>query len=284
MGHDVFGSLTVSVLRIPYRFLQRLTFEILAAAKLRSAKTRLLHSGAHSRQEKLFAEISCRVHPNDFLYAIASPEEYLTAGVSALHCIDHILAQSAKHNVRTILDFACGYGRVSRFLKSRFPGAEITVSDIDSAAVNFCSRTFAARPVISNLALTDLNLGNKFDLIWCGSLITHIDEPAATRLLKLFHDHLSPGGVCIFTTHGNEAKKFMEKYGLTESAQRQVLSQFDECGYGYANYPGRDDMGVSLVSQQRMTAIASGAGRWNQTAFIDHGWHNRQDVYAFRVL
>ena len=243
-----------------------------------------MHSGALSREEKLFTErVSCRVHPNDGMYAIGSPEEYLTAGVSALHCIDHILAQSAKQDVRTILDFACGYGRVARFLKSRFPGAEITVSDIDSAAVDFCSRTFGASPIISDRAFTELSIDNRFDLIWCGSLITHIDEQAATRLLRLFHDHLSPGGVCIFTTHGNEATKFMEIYGLNQSAQREVLSQFNESGYGYANYPWCDYMGVSVVSQERMTGIASSAGQWNQIAFIDHGWDNLQDVYAFRA-
>jgi SAM-dependent methyltransferase len=219
------------------------------------------------------------------MYAISSHEEYLSAGVSAVRCIEHVLTQSAGHNdVRTILDFACGYGRVLRFLKARFPVADITASDIDPEALDFCRRAFSVKIFISSLDFTGISISDRFDLIWCGSLITHIDENAAACLLRFFHDHLSPGGVCIFTTHGNRAAESMKKYGLSETAQRQVLSQFRENGYGYADYPGRHGIGISVVSHECMVAIARSAGEWNQTAFLDHGWDNLQDVYGFAYL
>ena len=278
-------SLTASVLRKPYLFFRReIVFELASAAQLGAAKARLLHSDALSDGEKgLFTTVSCRVHPDDCLYAIASPEEYFKAGVSAVRCIEQVLEQSDNHNpIRTILDFASGYGRVARFLRSRFPAADITVCDIDGAAVDFCTRAFSATGVVSNLTFTELLVGNEFDLIWCGSLITHIDEDAATRLLKLFHEHLSPGGVCIFTTHGNRAIERMHTFGLSEVEQKQVLSQFRNSGYGYANYPGRTDMGISLVSREKMMAITQNAAPWTQVAFLDHGWDDLQDVYGLR--
>jgi len=40
-------------------------------------------------------------------------------------------------------------------------------------------------------------------------------------------------------------------------------------------------MGISLVSREKMIAITHAAGPWAETAFIDHGWDNLQDVYGF---
>jgi SAM-dependent methyltransferase len=280
------SSAVVGVLRKPYRFVRyRILWEAYSAAKLRSARTRLLHSDTLSDQEKMLLEkVSCRVHLNDRMYAISSDEEYLFAGLSALRCIESVLARSAGHNnVQSILDFACGYGRVVRFLKARFSAADITTSDIDPAALDFCRRAFSVKTIISNLDFTGLSISDTFDLIWCGSLVTHIDENDAARLLRFFHDHLSLRGVCIFTTHGTRAAKSMQTYGLTETAQQQVLSQFHEKGYGYADYAGRRGIGISIVSPECMLSIAQNAGEWTHIAFLEHGWDNLQDVYGLCV-
>ena len=276
--------LTAEVLRRVYAFFRyELIFEVASAAQLGAAKSRLLYSDSLSEEERaLFTTVSCRAHRNDFLYAIASPEEYLKAGLSAVRCIDQVLAQSDNHNqIRTILDFACGYGRVARFLSARFPAADVSVCDIDDAAVDFCTRAFSAKAIASDSMFSGLSIRKQFDLIWCGSLITHIDEGATMRLLKLFYQHLAPGGVCIFTTHGERAIERMPVFGLGEVAQNQVLAQFRQSGYGYASYPGRNDMGISLISREKMIDMTHGAAPWTETAFIDHGWDNLQDVYGF---
>jgi hypothetical protein len=130
-----------------------------------------------------------------------------------------------------------------------------------------------------------LSLTGRFDLIWCGSLITHIDQADTTELLGFFYDHLAPGGLCVFTTHGQTSVEWMrdnrETYGLTASGQQQVLSQFDSEGYGYADYPHVSGLGVSVVSYDRMMGIARGIGQWNATCYLERGWDNHQDVYAF---
>ena len=68
--------------------------------------------------------------------------------------------------------------------------------------LDFCQRAFSAKTVRSDIDFNKLSLPGKYDLIWCGSLVTHLDELAAINLLKFFHSHLSPDGLCIFTTHG----------------------------------------------------------------------------------
>lgn len=277
-------SRPLNFLRKSYRFLRyKIVWEGYGPAKLRCARTNLLYLDTLSDEEKtLLNKVSCRIHPGDGMYAISSPEEYLSAGLSAVRCIDYVLARSAGHNnVRSVLDFPSGYGRVLRFLKARFPLADITSADIDPTAVDFCRRAFSVNSIVSSRDFGGISMSNKFDLIWCGSLVTHIDENRAARLLRLFHDHLSPRGLCIFTTHGNRATEFMQTYGLTETAQQQVLSQFREKGYGYADYPGQQGYGVSAVSPKCIVTIAQSVGEWNQTALLEHGWDNLQDVYGF---
>jgi SAM-dependent methyltransferase len=187
--------------------------------------------------------------------------------------------------VGSILDFPCGYGRVLRFLRVKFPEAGITAAEINTSALDFCKDVFSVKSVISDIDFRGLSLPGKFDLIWCGSLITHIDERATADLLKFFYDHLSPGGLCVFTTHGRLSVERIEKktktYELTASAQQEVLSQFHDKGYGYADYRNRQGYGISVVSHERMLAIARGVGQWTETSFLERGWDNHHDVFGF---
>ena len=130
---------------------------------------------------------------------------------------------------------------------------------------------FSVKSIISDIDFRKLKLAGKFDLIWCGSLITHIDERATSDLLKFFYDHLSPGGLCVFTTHGQTSVEWIENetraYRLTASAQQQVISQFHDTGYGYADYNNKHGYGISAVSHERMLAIARSVGQWDETSF-----------------
>jgi hypothetical protein len=117
--------------------------------------------------------------------------------------------------------------------------------------------------------------------------LTHIDEEASGTLLQFFHDHLSDQGACIFYTHGQRSSDWIESkkvtYGLKENAQQEVIRGFQEQGYGYADYPNESGWGISTVSHQRMVELAKGVGIWYETLFLEHGWDNHQDVYAFAM-
>jgi SAM-dependent methyltransferase len=260
------------------------------AAAFRSAIKTFSSSDALTREEKTWVpQVSSQIHPSDAMYSISSDQEYLSAGLSAVRCIHSCLKLAALScNVRTILDFACGYGRVLRFLKARFPDADITVSDIDPEALYFCKRAFAVIPEQSIRDFSRLSVSRNFDLIWCGSLLTHIDESAATLLLRCFLDHLAPDGLCVFTTHGDNVADSIQKkvhtYGLTEDAQEELLSRFYSRGYGYADYAGCHDFGISVVSRERMRAIARSVGKWEQSCSLEQAWDNLQDVYSFQLI
>lgn len=177
-----------------------------------------------------------------------------------------------------------------------FPDSKIIGAEIETEALDFCQRAFSVQGYLSNpgRSFRSLSLPCKFDLIWCGSLITHIDEQAAVDLLDFFCRHLMDGGVCVFTTHGRHvAEMFNSKettLNLTEEGREKVLCEYQQKGYGYADYPwafpdGRSSgcFGISLASQSRMVELARGVGSWEPIYFLESGWHALQDMYAFML-
>jgi 2-polyprenyl-3-methyl-5-hydroxy-6-metoxy-1,4-benzoquinol methylase len=78
---------------------------------------------------------------------------------------------------RRVLDFGCGCGRVTRWLRQGFPQADIHVTDLRQADVQWCVDNFGCKPLDVQLDST------QFDLIWVGSVFTHLAEGAARDLL-----------------------------------------------------------------------------------------------------
>jgi SAM-dependent methyltransferase len=269
------------------RSIKHVIVSLTAPAEIRLAKRRLVSDPSLATAEKsLLRKASMAISHRDGMYKPFAASRYLRVGLSAIRCIDHALGKSSGRSaVHSVLDFPSGNGRVLRFLRARFPDAAITAYEIDREAVDFCRHTFAVDSILSDRDIGNLSLPGQFDLIWCGSLITHVNDRFTTRLLKLFYDHLSPGGSCVFTTHGQYSVECIAQhtrtYELPPRAQRDLITQFNERGYGYADYPGHDGFGISVVSHDRMTALAGSVGRWTETSFWERGWDSHQDVFGF---
>ena len=123
---------------------------------------------------------------------------YLSVGLSALRAIEDALGD-APAPPRRILDLPCGHGRVTRVLRARFPDAAITVCDLDRGGVDFAAARFGARGVYSVEDFRELDLGEAFDLIWVGSLVTHLPELHTRRFLDCMARHMAPRSVLVAT-------------------------------------------------------------------------------------
>jgi len=268
---------------------KNISADVKRATEFYRAKQTLLGSKALSDGEKqLLARISLAVHREDSMHVSGYAGEYLFAGLSASRCIQAALNSISKERaVGSLLDFPCGYGRVLRFLRAMFPKSDITGCELQKTALDFCQRTFGIVPLLSSIDLKSLSLPRKFDLIWCGSLLTHIDENATTDLLRFFHRHLLVEGICIFTTHGQRAVEMIKDkrktFPLVDKNQQKLLRDFQEEGYGYADYLNQTGYGISAVTRSRMVELARGVGTWEEVFFLDHGWHGLQDVYGFAM-
>jgi SAM-dependent methyltransferase len=248
-------------------------------------KQRLLSDPSLSETEReLLGKVSGKIYFNDTMYD-GDGAHYYKVGLSAIRCIDEALAQANLTVVQTILDLPCGSGRVLRFLAQRFAEAEITACEIQSGPVQFCVRTFGARPAYSSVNLDEVELAKKFDLIWCGSLATHLNERDIVALVRLFVRHLTPGGLVVFTTHGDfAAQRVLHRefdYSIPEDQIERLVHDYRRAGYGFADYAGQRNWGVSLTSSEWIRARVRELGGLREVYFKEHGWDNHQDVFGF---
>lgn len=213
---------------------------------------------------------------------------YFGVGKSALHGIETALfaAGQPHSNIRKILDLPCGHGRVMRYFKAAFPQARITACDLNRSAVNFCTQTFAAQPVYSNVDVGQIPLAEKYDLIWSGSLLTHLRAEHCAEFVRLFHSLVNPGGLIVFTLHGRWVERSLATnrytYGLKSPDVAALLKEYYATGFGYADYPGVSGYGISLSSPAYVLSQLVALPDLKLISYQEKGWDNHQDIVCLQ--
>jgi SAM-dependent methyltransferase len=213
------------------------------------------------------------------------PETYFLWGDSALRCIGLALDAVGKEAPANILDFPCGHGRVLRSLQSAFPTAKLTACDIDRDGVDFCEATFGVTGVYSDNDLDQVEVGRGFDLIWVGSLFTHLPDARWPDFLDFLASRLAPTGLLVFTTHGPWYAEQIRAGtsslgGVPSEALMEMTTSFDETGFGFAAYPQFDDYGLSLSAPADVTRRLQAIPDMRLALYLERGWRGHQDVIA----
>jgi len=233
-------------------------------ARTRRQKEHLLDNTALQPQEReLLCQVKSEISPGDGMYT-GEGAHYFNVGLSAIRSINEAIIAAQLGSVSRILDLPCGHGRVLRFLVRRFPQAEITASDLDRKGVDFCARLFGTQAVYSELNLDEFSVGRQFDLIWCGSLVTHLNETGIRALLAFFARHLQPDGLLIFTAHGERVIQLLQdqefEYGIAPESVAPIIEAYRKAGFGFADYPGASAYGISLTSHEWIRRAAAEIG------------------------
>ncbi len=103
-----------------------------------------------------------------------------------------------------LLDFASGYGRVTRFAVLDLPPASLWVADIYAGGVRFQEETFGVHGLVSHADPERFACGETFDAIVVSSLFTHLPEVTFRSWLRRLWGLLRPGGVLVFSVHDRE--------------------------------------------------------------------------------
>lgn len=222
------------------------------------------------------------ISPNDAMYA--DKDHYFRVGQEALKCIKLAMLTVGKEDIKNILDLPCGHGRVLRMLKAAFPNAQITACDLEQDAVDYCAKVFGATPVYSNKQPEQIPITSKFDLIWCGSLLTHLDSSDWTSFLNFFNSLLYPGGILVFSTHGrctaNWISKGIHTYGLNLNELPVVINDWENTGFGYLDYPDVEGYGISISSISWIWQQLEKLSGLRLLTISERAWDNHQDVIA----
>ncbi|MEG3905065.1 methyltransferase [Microcoleus sp. B4-C5] len=137
-------------------------------------------------------------------------------------------------NVPSFLDFACGYGRFTRFLIQEIPPERIWVSDIYANAVKFQTEYLGVNGIVSTGKPENYLIDRKFDCILANSFFSHMPERTFTSWLQNLYDLLTPNGILMFSVHDEclrLANIEMPANGILFSAQSESQS-LDKEEYG----------------------------------------------------
>lgn len=264
--------------------LARLPGPVARTVRGQAAAQRLRRAAA--RANRRGPVVSGIIHPDDEMFDHRNPDHYFEVGRSALAAIEVGLAEAGSvAEVRRILDVPCGHGRVLRMLRGRWPNAELTACDLNRDAVDFCVDTFVASGVYSTNPISDVDGGEDHDLVWVGSLLTHLDAPRWSEMLEWMRDRLRPGGVLIASTHGAAGLAKMSAgadYGLTAVDRDRVVGTHQTTGFGYAPYPWDPDYGISLSSPTWVRSTIAAISGLDLVSLHERAWDDHHDVVTLR--
>jgi SAM-dependent methyltransferase len=100
-----------------------------------------------------------------------------------------------------VLDFASGYGRVTRFLVRELPPDRLWVADVYADGIRFQQEHFGVQGVVSTVSPEGFALDETFDAVLVTSLFTHLPEERFLAWLRKLFSLLRPGGALVFSTH-----------------------------------------------------------------------------------
>ena len=233
--------------------------------------------------------VSREIAPDDEMF-YGNTDHYFDVGESALHCINTALfaARRETSSIQSILDLPCGHGRVMRFLRKAFPEAQLTACDLHRDGIEFCAKAFGAVPVLSKVEVESIPLTGNFDLIWCGSLLTHLPQERCAAFLRLFQRLLPPGGILVFTMQGRHSESELangkHQYGLNPTQIADLLRDYRQKGFGYVDYASGSGYGISLALPSFVLENFVQRPEWQLLGYHENGWDKRQDVISVRRI
>jgi hypothetical protein len=223
------------------------------------------------------------IAPGDGMVAAGIEEQYFDLGRRALELIHFSAELCDKPHYPNMLDLPCGHGRVMRWLRAHYHYAEITACDLDRGGVDFCAQQFRAKPVYSRPDLRELPFENQFDLIWVGSLVTHLSEERWLQTLDCLVRWTKECGVIVFSSQGRTVTSLLAQ-GRTNVAENidkpALLEEFARRGFAYQRYfeaTSENDYGFAAASPEWVMRALQRYPNIIIRAYLEEAW-GMQDV------
>jgi SAM-dependent methyltransferase len=251
--------------------------------------------GQYAEMTRAYSQrgVSTELNPDDNEFAPGTPmDAYLALGADAIRLIVLSLTTNLRTPPASILDFPSGSGRVTRHLRSFFPDAAITASDIYERHVDFCVNALGVEGHVSSDRLLAVDFCRRFDLIFCGSLLTHLPESGFVEALRLVSRSLSHNGLAIVTVHGRYAE-FVQQYKpagwsyFEEELFALARPSLHSTGFGFADYEWLKRS--PLFDKHARYGVSFSRPHWTMgqiesdetiriLGYIERGWDNHQDA------
>jgi len=210
--------------------------------RTRVPRWRELNLAVDERDDMLDFAMQLFAHDRD--RAVAN---YFQNGLDQYLLVRHIAGWRGKP--RRMLDFASGYGRLTRFFVHEHLSEELTVSDILEGGMEFQAEQFGVRTILSRTQPDQFITPDRYDLIFVASLFTHLPPVTFTGWLQRLAELLEPEGLLVFSVHDqslslepvdgirfesrSESRVLdVEEYGSTWVTEEYVRAQVAALGNG----------------------------------------------------
>jgi len=220
------------------------------------------------------------INPDDEMYIftrdnMAQKEtasyHYFEVGRECFKSIEHIMDSGGKsfEGIRSFLDFASGYGRVTRFLIQAVEQGKVWVSDIYRGAVDFQKKYFRVNGFYSENDPSKLQFPERFEIIYVGSLFSHLPANRFRDWLSRLYEVVEDDGMLIFSTHGE---------WLRPEGVQMGPSGCSFFGQSESRSLSTDEYGCTYVTREWVESLADELGI-NHIYFLERGLCEHQDIY-----
>jgi|CXWL01.1.fsa_nt_gi hypothetical protein len=169
-----------------------------AVLAVESAHPAAVSQAIHTEDEMLLFALDARA--GDFDLAVA---DYVYSGARIVASLRQIMDWrfGGFERVGRYLDFASGWGRVTRFLLGELPAERLWISEIVAPAVAFQHDRLGVHGILSVTDPAAFACDERFDAIVVTSLFTHLPAATFTGWLSRLTALLRPGGLLVFSAH-----------------------------------------------------------------------------------
>lgn len=223
------------------------------------------------------------ISPRDGMVNASLEDQYFDLGRRALELIQFSSELCDKPHYPDILDLPCGHGRVLRWLRAHYGYAKITACDLDHDGVDFCAKQFDAIPIYSEPDLRALPFKAQFDLIWVGSLVTHLNQERWLRTLDCLVKWTRECGVIVLSTQGRTVSSLLARgrRNVAENVDKPaLLEEYARTGFAYQRYfenTPEEDYGLALSSPEWLLRVLQRYPDIIVRAYLEEAW-GMQDV------
>jgi SAM-dependent methyltransferase len=232
--------------------------------------------------------VPAEIHPEDMIWQYllhhrifpnpeAAVRHYFSDGAESARKLETIVREhlpSVTSNRKvTILEFASGYGMVTRHLANMPIQSRLMACDIHEHAVEFIRDRLNQVAIMSRHVPEDVAFDETFDVVFALSFFSHMPEGTFKRWLVALFAAVRPGGILVFTTHGLVSRRFFGEIALNDDGfwfkPTSEQTDLDAAEYG-----------SSVTSPAYVVAQLAQVAGSSLAEFRRGFWWRHQDLYV----